>query len=186
MIGSTEWGEDFALWIQEHVVAYVQVDGSSAGSRFSMSGSPSLANLLRQTAMDLPHPTRPNASLWDATKDQGPFAEAAVTGIIDSDFKINYEMQELQKSKLKTGVSLMGSGSDFTVFLQHLGIACSDQVFDTTPTDAVYHYHSIYDSHAWQVRYGDPTFKRHVSIRLFVLRLCSYTYARFPSRNSLA
>lgn len=164
MIGSTEWGEDFAPWIKEHVVAYVQSDGSSAGSQFAMSGSPLLANLLRQTAIDLPHPTRTNASLWDATKDQGPFSEAAINGVIDSDVTTKRQNHLAGKSKLETGVSLMGSGSDFTVFLQHLGIACSNQVFDNTPTDAVYHYHSIYDTHAWQVRYGDPKFRRHVSL----------------------
>lgn len=177
MIGGTEWGEDFARWIQGHVVAYVQTDGSSAGSQFGMGGSPLLANLLRQTSMDLPHPTRANASLWDATKDQGPFSE--VSAVVDSDFKTEDDWQELmiRRSKLDTGVSLLGSGSDFTVFLQHLGIPCSNQAFDSTPTDAVYHYHSIYDTHAWQVRYGDPTFRRHVSLPQCLFKIVRlYTY----------
>lgn len=62
----------------------------------------------------------------------------------------------------KTFVRPLGSGSDFTVFLQRLGVASSDQSFALTPTDAVYHYHSIYDSQSWQERYGDPGFHRHV------------------------
>ncbi|KAK9898258.1 Zn-dependent exopeptidase [Cystobasidium minutum MCA 4210] len=58
----------------------------------------------------------------------------------------------------------LGSGSDYTVFLQHLGIASSDMSYRGTRTDPVYHYHSIYDSEYWQERYGDPGFTRHVNI----------------------
>jgi N-acetylated-alpha-linked acidic dipeptidase len=124
---------------------------------------------LRQTATDLPHPTRANATLWDATKDNGPFTESALNGFIDPDFQIEYEKQQAQKSKLSTGVHPMGSGSDFTVFLQRLGVASSDQSFTVTPTDAPYHSPSIYDTHSWQVRYADPGFKRHVSVSSFLL-----------------
>lgn len=38
-----------------------------------------------------------------------------------------------------------------------------DQGFGGTPNDAVYHYHSIYDSQRWQEVYADPGFHRHVS-----------------------
>ena len=39
-----------------------------------------------------------------------------------------------------------------------------DQTFGNTPFDAVYHYHSIYDSQKWQEVYADPGFHRHVCI----------------------
>lgn len=42
-------------------------------------------------------------------------------------------------------------------------VASSDEGFGTTSTDAVYHYHSIYDSQHWQEEYGDVGFHRHVS-----------------------
>ena len=78
----------------------------------------------------------------------------------------------------------LGSGSDFTPFLQHLGvsvllvysagacgvysqvgqIASMDQSFGGTIYDAPYHYHSIYDSQRWQEIYADPGFVRHVRI----------------------
>jgi N-acetylated-alpha-linked acidic dipeptidase len=79
------------------------------------------------------------------------------------------------------GVSPLGSGSDYTVFLQHLGVSPSferhaciqclnkTQVasthggFKSTLSDPVYHYHSIFDSPRWQELYGDPGFVRHVS-----------------------
>lgn len=76
-------------------------------------------------------------------------------------------------------VAPLGSGSDYTVFLQRLGVshricsfwgpykvvqqvASSDQSFIFTPTDPPYHYHSIYDSQMWQETYADPGFYRHV------------------------
>lgn len=43
-----------------------------------------------------------------------------------------------------------------------LQIASMNQGFVSTPYDAVYHYHSIYDSERWQEIYGDPGFYRHV------------------------
>lgn len=80
------------------------------------------------------------------------------------------------------GVVPLGSGSDFTVFLQRIGasimpfrrpiypdeskstqVASSNEDFITGPNDPVYHYHSIFDSQRWQEVYGDPGFHRHVS-----------------------
>ena len=39
-----------------------------------------------------------------------------------------------------------------------------DQGFGFTPSDAVYHYHSIYDTQQWQEVYADPGFHRHVRL----------------------
>ncbi|CAE6521283.1 unnamed protein product [Rhizoctonia solani] len=164
LIGSTEWGEDFADWIQEHVVAYLNVDAASAGERFSLAGSPSLAHLLRQVAIDVPHPSDANRTLWDAKDDFGPF-----TGPIDKDaFAIQQEVELTRKAASSTGVSPLGSGSDYTVFLQRLGIASSDQSFSGTPQSAVYHYHSIWDSQTWMEKYGDPGFLRHVVVAKYL------------------
>ncbi|ELU41729.1 vacuolar protein sorting-associated protein 70 [Rhizoctonia solani AG-1 IA] len=175
LIGSTEWGEDFADWIQEHVVAYLNVDVASAGDRFGLSGSPSLAHILRQAAIDVPHPSDANRTLWDARDDLGPF-----TGPIDKDaFIVQQEAELARNAASGTGVSPLGSGSDYTVFLQRLGIASSDEAFSGTSQSAVYHYHSIWDSQTWMEKYGDPgqfsQGTRHVAIAkhlgLVLLRL---------------
>lgn len=81
------------------------------------AASPSLAHLIRRTAQDIPHPTRPGKSLWDARNDDGPFE-----GIGDEDFMASYAASELKGHGL-TSVKPLGSGSDFTVFLQHLGVS---------------------------------------------------------------
>lgn len=56
------------------------------------------------------------------------------------------------------------SQPDFTVFLQHLGIASVNVGYSRKRTDPVYHYHSIYDSAYWMDKFGDPTFSRHVAV----------------------
>ncbi|KAF9478208.1 Zn-dependent exopeptidase [Pholiota conissans] len=168
LIGSTEWGEDFAPWISNHVVAYLNVDVSVAGSTLGIAGSPSLAHIIKQTALDVPHPTDEKRTLWDALDDEGPFKQFAQNGTADADFlELYYENRRKLKAS-NTRVRPLGSGSDFTVFLQHIGVASSDQGFSGGPSDAPYHYHSIYDSQAWQERYGDPGFYRHVAVAQYL------------------
>ncbi|EKM59306.1 uncharacterized protein PHACADRAFT_136862 [Phanerochaete carnosa HHB-10118-sp] len=158
LIGSTEFAEDFAEWISENVVAYINLDVSVSGSQWSPSASPSLAHLIRQVALEIPHPTDPGKTLWDARSDNGPYAGDADLEAIEI-----YEKEQRAQS-LSTGIYPLGSGSDYTAFLQRLGIASMDQGFAQTPSDAVYHYHSIYDSQRWQELYADPGFHRHVAV----------------------
>lgn len=157
LMGSTEWGEDFEDFLEKHVVAYVNLDSSVSGSRFGVSGSPSLAHLLRGAAEELPHPTKPGKSLWDAKNDVGIFE-----GPVDDEVLQMYEAEVQQADSV--GVSPLGSGSDYTVFLQRIGVASTNMGFGGTPHDPAYHYHSVYDSERWQELYGDPGFFRHVAI----------------------
>lgn len=162
LIGSTEWGEDFPEWIQKHVVSYLNVDVSVSGSRYHLSGSPSLAHVLRAAAEKVSHPTKANSTLWDARGDSGPFQ----SGEMDTAFAATYaEQLDIEaRQAAQTGINPLGSGSDYTVFLQRLGVASSDEGFGFTATDAVYHYHSIYDSQHWQETFADPGFHRHVAV----------------------
>ncbi|OAX37893.1 Zn-dependent exopeptidase [Rhizopogon vinicolor AM-OR11-026] len=158
LIGSTEWGEDFPEWIKDHVVAYVNTDTSASGSRLKAAGSPLLAHLLRETAEQLPHPSSEKRSLWDAREDTGTlFGE-----------HMNPEIAAMHTDKLRAvdsiGVRPLGSGSDYTVFLQYHGVPSTDGGFTSTLHDPVYHYHSIFDTQYWQELYGDPGFFRHVAI----------------------
>lgn len=60
-------------------------------------------------------------------------------------------------------ITTMGSGSDFTAFQDFAGVPSMDIGFDRTPTDAVYHYHSNYDSFAWVDKFGDPSWSYHIA-----------------------
>ncbi|EMD40935.1 hypothetical protein CERSUDRAFT_71180 [Gelatoporia subvermispora B] len=152
LIGSTEWGEDFDEFIKEYIVAYLNMDSSVSGSRFSPAASPSLAHLVRAVALDVPHPTKPGKSLWDARQDRGTLTG----GNVDPEVLAMHE-EELQAID-EVGVGVLGSGSDYTVFLQRAGVASHSGGFGSTLSDPVYHYHSVFDSHRWQLLYGDPGF----------------------------
>ncbi|KAJ7811132.1 Zn-dependent exopeptidase [Mycena olivaceomarginata] len=141
LIGSTEWVEDFPEFVGKHVVTYLNLDSSVSGSGFRSAASPSLSHFLRQAALDVPHPTSPGRTLWDARFDTGPYAG---------------ENHRLREPGL--GVSPLGSGSDYTF------VASSDAGFGGAEGDAVYHYHSVFDSERWQEIYADPGFHRHVAV----------------------
>ena len=70
-------------------------------------------------------------------------------------------------------VRILGSGSDYTVFFNHIGVPSVDAVFDG-PYGV---YHSIYDTHDWMRRFGDPGFAYHAAMArlwgLMALRLAN-------------
>lgn len=91
-------------------------DSSSTGSRFSASASPSLAHLVRATSEEIPHPTTANRTLWDAHYESGKlFGEH-----IEPELLAMHE--EEMRAADSLGVNPLGSGSDYTVFLQRLGV----------------------------------------------------------------
>ncbi|KAF8518670.1 Zn-dependent exopeptidase [Hysterangium stoloniferum] len=163
LVGSTEWGEDFASWIKEHVITYINLDSSVSGSRFSAGASPSMAHMLRQVGLDIPHPTDGNRTLWDAKKDKGKLIGPVDPGVLSM-----AEAQDLMDAEIGLGVQPLGSGSDYTVFLQRIGIGSAQAGFGSTLQDPVYHYHSIYDSQRFQELYADPGFYRHVAVSKFI------------------
>ncbi|PBK66113.1 Zn-dependent exopeptidase [Armillaria solidipes] len=187
LIGSTEWGEDFADFIDKYVVAYVNIDGSASGSRYSARASPLLAHLVQQSALDIPHPTQKGRTLWDAAKDTGSYFGAMEVGeaVIDPDVVAMSEARANAVDAL--GVGVLGSGSDYTVFLQRLGIASTNGGFGHTINDPVYHYHSVYDSERWMELYGDPGFFRHTAVAkhlgLQVLRLADNVVLPFNTTH---
>ncbi|KAH9943274.1 Zn-dependent exopeptidase [Epithele typhae] len=156
LIGSTEWAEDFPEWIQQNVVAYIN-----------------LVHLIKGVALDVPHPNDTDKTLWDARQDSGPFH----SGMDGMDIKTMDASLEGHWDYVESELNIppLGSGSDYTPFLQRLGVASMDQGFSGTLNDAPYHYHSVYDSQMWMERYGDPGFVRHVAVAkhlgLVVLRL---------------
>ncbi|ESK92204.1 glutamate carboxypeptidase [Moniliophthora roreri MCA 2997] len=174
LIGSTEWGEDFADFISKYVVAYLNVDIAASGSRFSAQASPLLSYVVRHAADDLPHPTRKNATLWDATQDSGEYFGVTGQQMDEEALTVRSSTASVADS---LGVGVLGSGSDYTVFLQRLGVASMDHGFSAASHDPVYHYHSVYDTEMFQEKYADPGFHRHVAVAkhlgLIALRIAS-------------
>src|SRR6267378_2038545 len=142
LIGSTEWAEENADELQEKAVAYLNVDVAVSGPNFSASAVPSLWKLIRSVAREVKDPKTGKSiyQQWqDRARDQRPEAEQGLT-------------QEAR-------IGALGSGSDFTPFLQHLGVASTDMGFGGDYGV----YHSAYGSFYWMAHFGDPTFGYHVA-----------------------
>jgi N-acetylated-alpha-linked acidic dipeptidase len=132
LTGSTEWGELEADRLKAGALAYLNVDSSASGNNFTAAAVPSLANFLRDVARDVPDPS--GGSIYDAW---------AI------------------RNKTETPVTTrLGSGSDYTVFLNFLGVPVADLTFDG-PYGV---YHSIYDSFTWVDRVGDPGYYYHAAM----------------------
>ncbi|WPK23604.1 hypothetical protein PUMCH_000845 [Australozyma saopauloensis] len=132
LLGSTEWAEDHSAWIQKKVVAYVNIDTGVSGSSLLMGASPLVKEVMLNATKQVNYPK--GGTMYDHYVD-GP---------------------------LKGEVPYLGSGSDFAVFVSHLGVPAFEADFFNDPsTDPVYHYHSIYDSFHWMDKYCDPGFIYH-------------------------
>ena len=150
LIGSTEWAEEYADELREKAVAYLNMDAAVSGANFGASSVPSLWKLIRAATRDIRDP-KTGKSIYQQWQDRSresrpdPDLTDAETG---SDAKI-----------AEARIGARGSGSDYTPFLQHLGIPSLDMGFGGDYGV----YHSAYDSFHWMTRFGDPTFAYHVA-----------------------
>jgi N-acetylated-alpha-linked acidic dipeptidase len=136
LLGSTGWAELHAIDIRRALV-YLNVDTVVSGDILTASASPSLTTLWMETLQDL-----------NTTGDHCiPFANEPLGDIRDA----NTDWKWSRKSPTDE-IRILGSGSDYTVFLDHLGIPSLDFSFGKTTTYG--QYHSIYDSFSWMDRYG--------------------------------
>jgi len=138
LTGSTEWGEQFQDELRKKGVAYINVDSSTSGPNFVPQSVPSLAPLLVEISKTLNDPSGKTLyAAWRETQRKSLLKKAVTDA-------------ELVNTKI-------GSGSDHTVFLNHVGLASVLLQFDG-PYGV---YHSMYDNHFWMNKFGDPGFKYH-------------------------
>jgi len=144
LTGSTEWGEQFADELKSKAVAYLNVDSSASGPDFEPQASGSLAPLVLELARELPDPATglPLVEALRAARAKARAEARDETPLIDDD------LVDVR----------IGSGSDHTVFLNHLGIPTIGLSFDG-PYGV---YHSMYDGFYWMNRFGDPGYRYHV------------------------
>ncbi|HYG99925.1 MAG TPA: M28 family metallopeptidase [Terriglobales bacterium] len=152
LTGSTEWGEQFADELKQKAVAYLNVDSSASGPDLNASAVASLAPMLVESTKVLRDPS--GSTLYEAAKASmrrakaegpkggwSPGSDDKTATIADSDL-------------VDTRI---GSGSDHTVFLNHLGIPVIGLTFDG-PYGV---YHSMYDDFYWINNIGDPGYRYH-------------------------
>ena len=140
LIGSTEWAEENAAELQQKAVAYLNVDVAVNGPNYGVSSVPSLWKLIRAATRDVKDP-QTGKTIYQQWQDRAREQRA-----------------ELDKDD-EARIGPLGSGSDYTPFLQHLGVSSTDMGFNGDYGV----YHSAYDSFYWMTHFGDPDFVYHVA-----------------------
>src|SRR5205085_2516176 len=147
LLGSTEWAETHAVELQQHAVVYVNSDSNGRGF-LDVGGSHTLEKFVNEVARDVTDPEKKIPVLERTRARQ----------ILEGSAEERKEARE--RPDIRIGA--LGSGSDFTPFLQHLGVASLNLGFGGE--DGGGSYHSIYDSFDNYVRFLDPTFDYGVAL----------------------
>jgi N-acetylated-alpha-linked acidic dipeptidase len=146
LIGSTEWGEQHEAELA-NAAAYFNVDVAVAGPKFGSSSVPSLKQFLRDITKSVPSPQ--GGTVYEA------WQKAAQPGHEPADSSAPPYRPPAAPGKSDVPVGDLGSGSDYTVFLQHLGVPSMD-IGSTGPYGV---YHSVFDNFQWFKKFGDPDFR---------------------------
>lgn len=133
ILGSTEWVEHLKQELRNKTVAYLNVDMSATGPKFYASAIPTLKQLVRDVAQEVIDP-RTLKSVYDVWNNG-------------------------QKNK-KPKVGNLGSGSDHSPFVGHVGIPAVSMGFDG-PYGV---YHAMQDNLYWMEHFGDPTYQYQVAM----------------------
>lgn len=152
LIGSTEWAEDHADELTRHAVAYLNIDVGVSGSHFGASAVPSLSPLIREVTEDVTDPDsgRNLFAVW--SEEAGKLHREPGAPIV-------VPLKEPTPDSGEVRVGELGSGSDYTPFLQHLGVPSLDLGFGGSYGV----YHALYDDFYWMEHFGDPNFKYSVA-----------------------
>ena len=167
LTGSTEWGEQFAEELDKGAVAYLNVDSSTSGPNFEVSAVASLNPAIVEVARDVidPNSRRSILSAWRKGRDPHGAEGEAADSLVDND---------------------LGSGSDYTVFLNFLGVPIVDLTFDG-PYGV---YHSQYDDLYWMEHFGDPGYRYmttmvevwgRLSLRLANAEVHAYDFSQYAT-----
>ena len=148
LIGSTEWGEQHETELA-NAVAYFNVDVAVSGSKFGASSVPTLKQFIRDVTRVVPSPKGGMLyDEWRKTSQSGADGERRPTQDIGNTDRVP------AAGGSDVPVGDLGSGSDYTVFLQHLGVPSSD----VSSSGSYGVYHSVFDNFNWFKKFGDPDF----------------------------
>ena len=148
LIGSTEWGEQHEAELA-HAVAYFNMDVAVSGSRFGASSVPTLKQFVRDVTKVVASPKGGTVyEVWQKSS-QSAGEDKPNPQETSSTFR-----PPAAQTKSEVAVGDLGSGSDYTVFLQHLGVPSTD--VGSTGSYGV--YHSVFDNFNWFKKFGDPDF----------------------------
>jgi len=142
LIGSTEWVETHADELTQKAVAYINSDANGRGYLY-VSGSHTLEKFVSDVARDINDPEK-NISVWKRNQ------LLRISRAASAD-----DRREI-RSRSDMRISALGSGSDYTAFLDHLGIASLNVGYGGEDDGGI--YHSIYDDFYWYTHFSDTDF----------------------------
>ncbi len=142
LLGSTEWAEFHADELKQHAVAYFNSDGNGRGF-FHAGGSHSLEYFINSVAKDIDDPET-RMSVWKRAR-----LAARLRGTPES--------RTEAKSRADSRISALGSGSDYTVFIDHLGVPSVNLAFGGEDEGGG-QYHSVYDDFYYYTHFQDTEF----------------------------
>ncbi len=144
LIGSTEWGEEHEKELA-NAVAYFNLDVAVSGSSFGASAVPSLKGFVRDVTKVVPSPK--GGMLYNVWKEDR---------MKQGDRRPDSGQNRGPNARVENDVPVgdLGSGSDYSVFIQHLGIPSTDM----TSSGPYGVYHSAFDNFNWFKKFADPTF----------------------------
>ena len=164
LIGSTEWAELHADELRQNAAVYINTDSNGRGF-LGMGGSHTLEKFINEVAKSVPDP-QTKLTVWE---------RARATQVVNGSEAARRDA--LQRSDLR--IYPLGSGSDYTPFLQHLGIASLNIGFGGE--DGGGSYHSIYDSFDHYTKYGDPGFAYGIALA----KVCGHATLRLAGAEVL-
>jgi len=141
LLGSTEWAEQHADELRKHAAIYINSDSNDRGY-LAVQGSHSLEPLVNEVARSIQDPET-QGTVWQRWQ-----AGNLISGSPQE------RKDAANRADLRIGA--LGSGSDFSAFIDHLGIASLDSSYGGEDRGGI--YHSIYDDFYWYTHFGDTTF----------------------------
>ena len=143
LLGSTEWAEAHAEELAKNAVAYVNTDGNGRGY-LGIEGSHALEPLVNDVARDIQDPEA-KVSVWQAP-----------AGAAGSPTRRRPRSASEIREQADLRIGALGSGSDYTAFIDHLGVASLNLGYGGEDDGGI--YHSIYDDFYWYTKFSDGDF----------------------------
>jgi N-acetylated-alpha-linked acidic dipeptidase len=151
LLGSTEWAETHAAELKEKALVYINSDGNVRGFLY-VAGSHSLQHFVNRVAADV---TDPETGVSVAARARARMQISGTAPGASEDARDGAKIASDAARDLPIGA--LGSGSDYSAFLQHLGIAALNVGFGGEGQVGGV-YHSAYDTYEYYSRFGDPGF----------------------------
>lgn len=141
LLGSTEWAEYHGSELQQHAAIYINSDANTRGY-LDAGGSHSLEAFVNEVAKSVLDPEK-QISVWK--RKQASQLE-----------KGNPDERKEARQRADLRIDPLGSGTDFTTFLDHLGVASLNLGYGGEDNEGI--YHSIYDDFYWYTHFSDTEF----------------------------